>query len=104
MITQGYIERNTQNRIVGRLKKIISINPSQVQALKLEEGKFVFINDPYRNDIVILLEILCTKRNRVLFFKEFSVKVGSMVTFVSELYSVSGEIIGIEKNNVKEFD
>lgn len=104
LISEGYIEKDKKGRIIGRLNKIVSIHPSQVQALKVEEGKFIFVTDPLRNDVVAILEILCTKKEGSLYFKDFSVKTGTQMTFVSELYVISGEVIGIEKINAEGSD
>lgn len=66
-----------------------------MSALKLEENKFVFINDPYRSDIVVLMDILCTEKENTLYFKNFPVRIGSQINFTSDLYIVSGTIIEI---------
>lgn len=99
MIKEGYIERDRASRIIGKLKAITSNNPSQIQAVKLEENKLIVINDPFRNDIIASLELLCLiGTDESLYFKDFPVKVGSQITFVSDLYMVSGAIIGINSN------
>lgn len=95
MIQSGYTEKDTAGRVVGKLKEILYNAPSQVQALKVEEGRFIFVTDPSRNDITVLLDILCKKKEDTFYFKDYSIKVGNMVTLVSDTYAVSGTIIGV---------
>ena len=96
VISEGHLERNSDGKIIGKLSGILSSNPSQVSALKLEENKFIFVNDPFRNDIIASLDILCTKEDNYLYFKNYPVKIGSQITFSSDLYVITGTIIDIK--------
>jgi len=96
LINKGHIERDGEGNIIGELKEVLSNKTSEVSALKMEENKVVLINDPYRNDVVALLNLLCTEKEGTLYFKNYSVKIGNQINFTSELYSVTGTIIGME--------
>jgi hypothetical protein len=97
MINEGYIEKDRQGRIIGKLKTVLSTSPTQMSVIKLEDNKFVFINDPYRSDIVVILDVLCNAEDDgTLSFNNYPVKMGSQITFASDSYMVSGAIIGIE--------
>lgn len=61
----------------------------------MEENRFIFINDPYRTDVIAIIDILCTEKENTLYFKNFPVKIGSQINFTSDLYIVSGTIIEI---------
>jgi hypothetical protein len=97
VLNEGDIEKDQDGRIVGKLTKIESSVPTQVLAVKLEENKFVLVSDPLRKDIIADLELLCSEREGGLFFNNFQIKIGSWVTFSSDLYTVSGLITQLKK-------
>ena len=99
IINTGHIEKDSEGRIVGKLTRIIDKKPSEVQALKLEENKIVTISDPYRSDMVASLDLLCTNIDGELYFKNYPIKIGSQITFTSELYLISGMIASINLEN-----
>ena len=103
IINKGHMEKDQNGRIVGKLKEILMTKPSQIQALKLEENRLVFINDPYRTDIVALLDVLCEVMEGEFYYKNYPIKIGSQITFSSRMYMVSGTIISInlDENNAK---
>ncbi len=95
LINKGHIEKDENGRIIGKLKEIVVSKPSEIQALKLEDNRVVLINDPYRTDVVALLDLLCTNSGGDLYFKNYPVKIGSQITFSSNLYIVSGIITAV---------
>ena len=97
IVNTGHIEKDDSGRLMGVLDKIIDTSPSQVSALRLEENKFVYINDPFRNDFVVLLNLLCTESVDGLYFKNYPIKIGSQINFSTDLYVISGSIIGFDK-------
>jgi len=97
IINQGHTEKDDYGRIVGKLEEILTRKPSEIQALKLEESKLIFLNDPYRSDITALLNLLCTQINEEFYFKNYPIKIGSQINFTSAYYIVSGTIIDIKQ-------
>ncbi|MDD2751952.1 MAG: DUF4330 family protein [Candidatus Omnitrophica bacterium] len=102
LITKGHMERDSEGTIIGELKEVISNKTSEVSALKMEENKVVLINDPYRNDVVALLNLFCTEKEGSLYFKNYPVKIGNQINFTSDMYSITGSIIGIEYETSKD--
>lgn len=98
MIKKGYREKDETGRVVGKLMEIVSDKPTEVQVLKMEESKFIFVSDPYRYDTVVLLDLLCTAQEGELYFKNYMMKIGNQINITSDLYTVSGSIINIEEN------
>ncbi len=96
IINQGHIEKDIDGRVVGKLVDILTRKPTEIQALKVEEGRVLMLNDPYRSDVTASLDLLCTYINGELYFKNFPIKIGSYITFSSKLYMVSGMIIGVD--------
>lgn len=96
IISKGHIELDSEGRVIGRLKEIASTKPTDVQALKLEENTIAVISDPFRSDVVAILDILCSKMPDGYYYKNYSVKIGSQITFSSELYQVTGIILGVD--------
>jgi len=98
LINSGQIEKNRKGRIIGKLDKITSRKPSKVSVLRVTDNKIAFVNDPYTNDIIAVLDILCNEKDGVLYYQNFQVKIGGQFNFSSDIYIVPGTIIGIEKN------
>ncbi len=98
LIDKGHIEKDQDGRIIGELKEIVSKEPAALSVVKLEEDKTIAVGDPYHNDIVALLNILCENKDGALYFKNYSVKIGNQISFSSNMYSVQGVIIGMELN------
>lgn len=101
IINSGHMERDGEGKIIGVLKEVISNKPSEISALKLEENRLIYVNDPYRNDVIVSLDLLCTEQEGALYFKNYAVKIGNQIAFSSELYIISGMIIGIEKSEIR---
>ncbi len=97
IIDKGQVEKNNSGKVIARLSEIIGNKPSEISFLKLEDGKFVIVNDPYSNDLVALLDVLCNEKDSRLYFKNLPVGSGNIITFTSDLYSTSGTIINVEK-------
>ncbi len=87
-------ERDSTDRVVGILRKVINDKPSEVLIVKTDE--FATLNHPYLRDIDIALDVLCIEKEGVLYFKNYPVKIGNTVMFTTGLYSVNGQIIGLE--------
>lgn len=98
VVNKGHIEKDNTGKIIGVLNEILSIQPSQLSAVKVEENKLIFINDPYRTDIVAILDLLCLEKEGVLYFKNSPIKIGSQIIFSSDLYLLSGIISDIIHN------
>ncbi|MDD2688907.1 MAG: DUF4330 domain-containing protein [Candidatus Omnitrophica bacterium] len=97
IINQGHTEKDEYGRIVGKLEEILNRKSSEIQALKVEENKVIFINDPYRSDVTALLNLLCSNINGEFYFKNYPMKIGSQINFTSDLYIISGIIVDIKQ-------
>lgn len=96
LINEGHIERDIKGRVIGKLQQVLDVSATKVSALKLDENKFVYINDPFRSDIETLMDLLCTEKDGILYYKNSPIKIGSQINFSSDIYIVNGMIIGIE--------
>ncbi|HDZ76732.1 MAG TPA: hypothetical protein ENH41_01445 [Candidatus Omnitrophica bacterium] len=94
VITEGDVEKDPTGKITGRLKAIISSRSSDVLILK--KGKFITLAHPFQKDVVVLLDLFCVEKDGILYFKNYPVKMGNAVTFTTDLYSISGMIVGVE--------
>lgn len=94
IIQKGAIERDTFGKIVARIVSVISNKPSQV--LTLKDNEFVILNHPFNRDILISLKVLCIEKDGVYYFKNYPVKMGNNIAFSTDLYSITGLIIGME--------
>lgn len=93
-IAERNIEKDPTGRTVAILKKILFNKPSEL--LTLKENKFISVNHPFFRDLVINLDFLCIEKDGVLYFKNYPVKMGNNITFTTDLYSLTGTIIGLE--------
>jgi len=96
LIKEGATQRNLNGSIVGQIKNVIYIEPTKVQMLIVQNSKFVTVNNPYQKDVAVNLNLLCEERDRELFFINSPIKVGGLVTFTTDLYSISGTVASLE--------
>lgn len=95
-LNEGDIEKDPAGRIIGRLKTIESNKPSETQVLALEQNKFLTVPQPFYRDITVSLNLLCIEKDGVLYFKNYPVKMGNMISFATNLYSISGVVVNLE--------
>lgn len=95
----GHLEKDKDGNIIGKLKKIVATESTKLSALKSKDDSIFFINDPYRNDIVAVLDLLCVSDDGERYFKNFPIKIGGQIVFSSDMYIISGTIIDIGNKN-----
>ncbi|KPK42633.1 MAG: hypothetical protein AMJ78_01805 [Omnitrophica WOR_2 bacterium SM23_29] len=94
IIDTGDVEKDFFGSTVARVVKIVSKNPSELVVVNGDKiDKFTL---PNKKDLVLALDIRCEERDNLFYFKNNSVKMGNPITFSTELYSITGTIIGIE--------
>ncbi|MBL7132260.1 MAG: hypothetical protein ISS45_12825 [Candidatus Omnitrophica bacterium] len=93
-IQKGDIEKDALEKTVARISTVISNNPSQV--LTLKDDEFITLSHPFQRDILSSLDVLCIEKEGVYYFKNYPVKMGNNITFTTDLYSISGLIVGME--------
>lgn len=96
IIDKGDIEKDPSGKIVGRLEQIISNRSSDVLILK--DDRFITVSHPFQKDIITFLNILSIEKEGILYFKNYPVKIGNMITFTTDLYSISGTIVGVKSD------
>lgn len=94
VISEGDIEKDSTNRKVGRLKSIISNRPSAIMVLR--DNNVINTSHPLQKDIVCSLDILAMEKNGVFYFKNYPIKIGNSINFATDLYSITGTIVGID--------
>lgn len=94
VIQKGDREKDVFDKTVGRIASVISNNPSQV--LTIKQNEFVMLSHPYQKDMLLSLEVLCIEKEGIYYFKNYPVKMGNNISFSTDIYAVSGEIIGME--------
>lgn len=97
LIKEGDVAKDMEGRIKGQVKSIVSNKSSEVQVLTLQDNKYVAVSNPSQKDIVVILDLICDERNGTLYFKDYLVKVGSMLNFATDSYSMNGTVIGLEE-------
>lgn len=91
-------EMHGSRQRVGRITKIISDNPSEVLSLSDDGRNWAISGHPRYRDVVLELELLCEKKDdNQLFFVNNPVKIGSPFYFVTNLYSLSGQVLRINQ-------
>lgn len=104
LINEGHLEKDKDGNVIAKLLKINNSSPSQFSIVNSVDNKFVFINDPYRKDIVATLEVICVEKNGVLYFKNYPIKIGAQISFVADLYIATGIITKIKKNSIENVE
>lgn len=84
----------------GVLEKIVSIKPASfliLPYLEGESGNAKMTSHPFMKDVTVKLNLLCTKKDELLYYSDEPVKIGSPVIFSTNLYDATGVIMSIEK-------
>ena len=93
VVKKGDIEKDAFGKKIARISSIISNEPALVTTVY--EDKFLTLRHPFDRDIVASLEVLCVEKEGAYHFKDNLAKMGNDIKFITDLYSISGLIIGI---------
>ena len=94
VIKEGDMEKNSSGKIVGKLGPVLGTKASDV--LIVQDNKMVNIANPFTKDVEVFFSLLCVEKDGTLCYKNYPVKMGNPIIFSTDLYSISGVIIGIE--------
>ncbi|MEK6715233.1 MAG: DUF4330 family protein [Candidatus Omnitrophota bacterium] len=94
VIQKGDIEKDVFGKTVARIGSIISDKASEVLVLK--DDRFITLNHPFNKDMLLSLDVKCIEKDGVYYFENYPVKMGNMINFMTDLYSISGTIVGVE--------
>ncbi|MBP7055793.1 MAG: DUF4330 domain-containing protein [Candidatus Omnitrophica bacterium] len=97
VVHESDIEEDIFGNTIGKLDKILQIKPTESVIFASNEGAFVAFKHPLKHqDMSLRLNLVCTKKNGYLYYKDIPVKIGSPITFSTRLYNISGVITKIE--------
>jgi hypothetical protein len=100
VIEIGDVEKNFAGNDIGKLTAISSIKPSKVWVI-VDNKTLGTIDDPIKKDMLVDADLLCEKKGGVLYYKSTVVKIGNVITFSTDLYNLSGSIVGLKINDKK---
>ena len=95
VVREGDIGKDAFGKTIGRISSIISNEPALVTTVDVYEDKFITLRHPFERDIVVSLEVLCVEREGEYYFKDYLAKMGKDIVITTDLYSISGLIIGL---------
>ena len=95
VVEEGDVEKDPAGKIVGRLKKVIAKKPSEMFILGLKQDMVKVASNPFLRDITVYLDIRSIEKDGILYFKNYPLKMGNTVTLSTDLYSISGVIVGM---------
>lgn len=95
LLKGGDIEKDNSGRIIGKIKLIIDVKNSPLYAFSVD--RFIRADNPFQKDILVTLDLLCTKNDDRYFYKDFPIRVGNSIIFTTDLYSVSGTIVKMSR-------
>ncbi|MFA5317737.1 MAG: DUF4330 domain-containing protein [Dehalococcoidales bacterium] len=96
VIREGDIGKDPGGNAVGVLKKIIYSKNSRFVAMGNNE-QVIIMEDPMTRDIQASFELNCVNDNGALNFEGYTVKIGSDIVFTTDLYSMHGFVVKIER-------
>jgi len=96
VIREGDIDKAPGGNTAGILKKIISSKNSRFATVG-NNDQVVMMEDPTTRDIQASLELNCVNNNGDLDFEGYPVKIGNKIVFTTDLYSMQGIVVKIEK-------
>lgn len=97
-IKKGDIELDSHDKMIGKIVEVISIKAPEVLVLPnaMTTGK-IYITGTYQQinkNVTVAMELLCRIKNRKFYYKDSIVKIGMPIIFSSEIYDITGEVIG----------
>lgn len=96
VVREGDVDKDPGGNAAGVLKKIISSKNSRFAAMGNNE-QVVIMEDPTTRDIQASFELNCVNNNGELDFEGYPVKIGSNIVFTTDLYSMQGIVVKIER-------
>ena len=93
-VQKGDREKDAYEQTITRINSIISNQPAQITTIY--EEKFITLSHPFNKDILISIDVLCIEKEGEYFYKDSLLKIGNNIAFTTELYSISGLIVGIQ--------
>ncbi|MFH1202726.1 MAG: DUF4330 family protein [Candidatus Omnitrophota bacterium] len=94
IIHEGDVEKDLSGQVVAKIDAVISSKQSEM--LTFKENNLVMVNHPFLKEIVVSMKTFCAEKDEITFFKNFPVKIGNPITFSTDMYSISGIIVGVE--------
>ena len=90
------IAKSNIKKIIAKIDRVVSNEPSEAMSLMNDSKTWNIVGHPKYRDLVLEIEALCIRKPEGLFLKDKQVKIGKPLEFSTDLYSISGVIIGIE--------
>ena len=94
IIQKGNMEKDPFEKTLAMISSVISNKPSEI--LTIKEDEFITLNHPFNKDILISLDVQCIEKEGMHYFKNYPVKMGNNIVFATDLYSISGTVVGLE--------
>lgn len=82
---------------VGKIIEVSTPKPSDTMVI-VDNKTVAMLPHPFRKDITITLNILCTKKAKVLYYNESPVRIGGQLAFSTDLYTAQGTIISLKRD------
>ena len=96
LIKEGDREKDPRGSISAILKNVVTNEATKIQTLIVQDRKFITVSSPFQRDVIANLDLLCEEKDIGLFFKDYAIKVGNIIAFTTDLYSLSGTITSLE--------
>jgi hypothetical protein len=95
IIRKGDVEKDVFDRTIAKIVSIISNEPALMETIT-GQGQFITLNHPFYRDLVIYIDALCMEKDGAYYFKDHLAKMGNEIVISTELYSISGMVVGLE--------
>lgn len=94
IIQKGDIAKSASGEVQAEIKEIISNKRSELLTLKGDE--LITINHPFNKDMLMWLDVYCIERDGQYYYRNMPTKIGNNIVFSTDLYTITGTIIGME--------
>ena len=94
VVRKGDTEKDAFGRTTARISSITSNEPALVTAVDAFEDKFLTLRHPFDKDITASMDVLCIEKEGDYYFKDNLAKMGNNITFSTDLYTITGLIVG----------
>ena len=93
-LKEGDVEKNELGKKIGIFGKLSKVTSTSTAVLVGD----TMVNDSLKKDITVTVRLLCKDYDNNLYYKNFPVKIGSIITFSTITYEITGVAIKVDRS------
>ena len=95
VISEGDVYKNDEGVEAARITEIIDVKPSKI-SMVAPDNSIVIGEDPYKKDVKLKIDFLCTRDRGRYVFKNKDVRINDPIVFDTDTYAFEALVIGVK--------